>query len=143
MAEKTLRKSILLTVLEEEVSVDVDFRLLELLERVFDAGSVDRVVPLLVDPTSVPRSKVADVIADLLMRKASNKLTRSEIREDVITSDLPTVYSGNVAALFAAACYALKQVGSDEFDKINAGAQALKKKAVTPSPKDSSGPATP
>lgn len=103
----------------EECVLNVDFRIIEVVERVYNQNA-DLVVSIdLATPSRMLRSKIAAVIVDWLSIKDTG-FKRSEIKEFVITADpqLLNIYSGCIQA---AVLYSLKYIGEDEFDKLKKG----------------------
>lgn len=137
-----LRKRITLKLLGHEVPVDVDFTLLETLERVFGVGALDVLIPALMNPEAVQRRLIGEVLAEVLGRIDMARFPRTQVREEVMTMEF-TEYSAIVLQLFAAVSFALKRASTQEFEAMVAGAQALKKNpAAVIEPADSSGTAT-
>lgn len=143
MAVAKLRKSLALELLGEEVTIEVDFRLLEIIERVFDV-EVSALLPLMADVGRVQRRYTAEVLADALTRRAGNAWSRTEIREEVMTMGVEE-YTLLVAKLGAAVLFTLRHMTSDEYDKTMAelaeGQKGAKKKPLI-RPRGSSPPAT-
>lgn len=143
MAVAKLRKPLVLEFLGEEISVEVDFRLLEVIERVFDA-EVSALLPLLADVGRVQRRLVSEVMADLLTRRAGNTWSRLDIREEVMTMNVDH-YTILVAQLVTAVMFTLRHMTSEQYDQtmkeLGEGQKGSKKKAQKP-PKGSSPPAT-
>lgn len=103
----------------EECPVIVDFRIIEVVERVYNQNA-DLVVSIdLATPSRMLRSKIAAVIVEWLSVKETG-FKRSEIKEYVMTADpdLLNVYSGCIQA---AVLYSLKYIGDEEFDKLKKG----------------------
>src|SRR5690606_34219026 len=119
------------TVLGEDHPVDVDYRLIETIERAFSIGAVDTLIPMLMKPEGVQRRFVADIVADTLggrlATRPGSKVTRGDIREAVF--ELPVDdYTATVLQLLGAVAFTVKATTPEEFDKLVAGAAAMKKK---------------
>lgn len=115
-----LRKTLVLEVLGEEVTVDVDFRMIETMERVF-GQSADMLIPLFTDVGQVQRRHVADVVAELLGRKLTVTLKRQDVREYIITAPAED-YFVIATQLQLALLFILKHMAADQFD---AGTEAI------------------
>jgi hypothetical protein len=122
-----LRKRLTFHVLGQDAGVDVDYSLLETIERVFSVGALDVLIPAFSNPEGVQRRLIADVLADVLGRVDMKAFPRADVRMEVMTMDF-TAYSAIVLQLCAAVSFSLKRATADEFERIIAGAQALKKK---------------
>ena len=113
-----IRKTLVLPLFGDEVTVDVDFRIIEIIERVFDL-SADAVISLFSDGRRVQRRHVADVIVGWLAFKELG-MKRREIREHVMTcpADALAVYT---TSIYAALLFVLNY-----FDKFDPKANAKK-----------------
>lgn len=126
-----LRRTIVVEILGEEVSIDVTFRLIEFIERAFDT-SADHAIALFVKAGGVQRRRVADVIADAIIRTTPSKWARDTIREAVITCSMDE-YAQHVAALQSALLFLLKRIDAETFDTVKDEiAESRKKKPPTP-----------
>jgi hypothetical protein len=139
----TLRKSLVLEILGEEVAIEVDFRLVELFERVWNAPA-DKLVPLFMAMDGVQRNKVADAMADLIGRKAGVEMTRTQIREAVITAPAVEFY-GWVGLFSNALLFTLRHMTGEEYDQVlrELKEQRTKKKTPEPPADSASGSASP
>jgi hypothetical protein len=144
----TLRKSIALHIRGQEIAVDVDFRLLEIIERTF-GRSLDQIVVENADPSQFQRRHAAQIVVDWLelfrgdLFTGESKWARIDVREFVLTMP-PDAYVFLVAAILAAVLYARKEMTAEEFEKAKgelAEAQSGKKKAPAPAAPET--PATP
>lgn len=139
---KPLRKSLTLELLDQVHTVEVDFRLIELMERAFNQ-SADMILTSFVVVEKVQRRHVADIVAEMLGRKLDVNLKRSDIREAVLTMDTEP-YIALAVQIQAALLFILKHMTGEEYDQTMAQiAESRKKKTsepVTTGP--SSGPAT-
>jgi len=103
----------------ETLTMEVTFRIIEIVERVYQKNA-DMVVSVdLASPIHMLRSKIADVISEWVATRQTN-FKRSEIREFVITRqpmDL-NVYAGCIQA---AVMYSLKYIDDDQFAKLTRG----------------------
>ena len=104
---KALKRTLTLPIFDQEVVVDVDFRVIEVVERTFDM-SADAVIAMFGDTRRVQRHKVADVIVGWL---AFHDLgaKRRDIREFVMRSspDHLTLY---VSSIYAALLFTLRRL---------------------------------
>jgi hypothetical protein len=143
MAVTALRKTIDLEVLGETITVDVDFRLIEVMERAFNT-SADLLVPRFLNIESLQRRLVADVIADLLVRKGELRFKREQVREYVITAE-PDGYTLLATQLLIALMFTIRMIDGQKFDAaastVAANIADGKKKALSPAA-DTSPPAT-
>jgi hypothetical protein len=87
-----IRKSLVIPVFDQDVTIDIDFRIIEIVERVFDL-SADAVIAMLSDARRVQRHKVADIVTEWLAFRDLG-LKRREIREHVMAapSEVLTIY---------------------------------------------------
>jgi hypothetical protein len=113
---KPLRKTLEIELFGEPVPVDIDFRVVEILERGFNRPADELIRPLST-MTGVQRRHVADVICDWVARVPNLGWKRLEIREHVMTAP-PEVYYRWVAQLSTALLYCLKHMSDEEFDRI-------------------------
>ena len=103
----------------ETTTINVDFRIIEIVERVYNQNA-DLVASIdLATPARMLRSKVAAVIVEWLATKETG-FKRSEIKEFVITAPPPmlNVFSGCIQA---AVLYSLKYIDEDQFDRLARG----------------------
>lgn len=113
---KPLRKTLEFALFGELVPVDVDWRVIEVIERTFNT-SADALIGHFVTMERVQRRHVADVLCDLLARKGDLAWKRGEIREHVMTADAADFYQW-VAQINTALLYALKHMTDEEFDRV-------------------------
>jgi len=113
---KPLRKTLELDLFGEPVPVDVDFRVVEIVERAFNASADDLIRPL-ASLAGVQRRHVADVICDWVTRVPNLGYRRQEIREHVMTAPASQYYLW-VAQISNALLYTLKHMTDEEFDRI-------------------------
>ncbi len=123
---KALKKTLVIPLLDDDVIVDVDFRVIEIVERVFDM-SADAVILLLNDTRRVQRNKIADVITGWLAFKDLG-MKRREIREHVISAS-PEALSVYVTSVYAALLFTLNY-----FDKKSPEENAKKFDELISSP---------
>jgi len=103
----------------ETATLNVDFRIIEIVERVYNQNA-DLVASVdLSTPSRMLRSKIAAVIVEWLAVKETG-FKRSEIKEFVLTASPPmlNVFSGCIQA---AVLYSLKYIDDDQFDKLKRG----------------------
>ena len=115
MPEKPLRKTLELPIFDDTVEVDVDFRLIETVERVF--GTVADIVAgdtLVHNPR---RYQIAEVIASWVR---SREHKRKDVHEHVITAP-PERLQVYIGAIQGAVLYSLSYVSEDELDKLARG----------------------
>lgn len=140
---KHLRKTLEIPLPDGEVAVvDVNFRIIEIVERIYDTNA-DVVASInLASPEKMLRSKIAAVIVEWLSTVETN-FKRSEIREYVMTAEpkLLNVYSGCIQA---AVLYSLKYINDEEFKQLSSGkdlepsSEADRKKSSAPTASSSS-----
>lgn len=99
-----LKKTLVLPVLDQEVAVDVDFRVIEIVERTFEL-SADAVITLLNDSRRVQRNKVADIVVSWLEYRELG-LKRREIREYVMRA-APELLAVYVTSIYASLLFML------------------------------------
>ena len=125
---KQLRKTLEIPLPDgDTAAVDVNFRIIEIVERVYNS-SADVVASVdLASPRSMLRSKIAAVIVDWLTTTEVD-FKRSELREHIITAEpkLLNVYSGCIQA---AVLYSLKYIDEEQFDLLSKGKDLPTKKA--------------
>lgn len=103
----------------ETATLIVDFRIIEIVERVYNQNA-DLVASVdLASPTRMLRSKIAATIVEWLATKETG-YKRSEIKEFVLTSapSQLNVFSGCIQA---AVLYSLKYIDDEQFDKLSRG----------------------
>lgn len=124
---RTLRKTITFPILDEEVSIDIDFRIVEATERAYrDAGerirNADQIAIELGTLAGMSRSRIADVLLEWMriQRAAPEGLSRSEIREAIVTAKAETLnlYAGCIQG---AILYALQYINEKQLRKLEAG----------------------
>lgn len=143
MTTRQLKKTLELPLPNDEtVTLTVDFRIIEVVERVYNqnadiVASVD-----LATPSRMLRSKIAAVIVEWLSLK-DHGYKRAEIKEFVITAPPPllNVFSGCIQA---AVLYSLKYINDEEFDKLRRGEDLeVKPKESQPGNADAPTPSLP
>lgn len=114
---KPLRKSVSFELLGEEVRVDLNFRVIQVLERVYDAN-LDHVIAFeLAIPARVKRSKVAEAIADWLETQGIDRdWKRREVLEHVMGAPVEQL-NKYIGCLQAAALFCLR--GPDGLPQID------------------------
>lgn len=117
---KQMKKTLELPLPDGDVlTMEVTFRIIEIVERVYQRNA-DMVVSIdLANPQLMLRSKIADVIAEWIsMRHTEWK--RSEIREWVITRP-PLELNVYAGCIQAAVMYSLKYIDDAQFAKLIRG----------------------
>src|SRR5690606_16327403 len=117
---KQLRKTLEIPLPDGEVAVvDVNFRIIEIVERIYDTNADVVASVNLASPAKMLRSKIAAVIVEWLSTVETD-FKRSEIREYVMTAEpkLLNVYSGCIQA---AVLYSLKYINDEEFKQLSSG----------------------
>lgn len=112
-----LLKTITFEVAGHEISGPVDFRMLEIVETVFDV-SADMVVSVhLVTAAKIKRTSVARAVAEWLSPNLPDGMTKSELMRHIAT--LPPKDFGVVSGkLQHAIAYSLQYISEVDFDKI-------------------------
>lgn len=112
---KALKKTISLEVCDQTVDVDVNWRIIEVVESTF--GVVADLVASDTLVTNPMRSKVAEVISEWVR---SRDLRKKDIYEDVLGASLEDlqVYIG---AIQGAVLYSLSYIEEDELDQLTQG----------------------
>lgn len=103
----------------DSITMDVNFRIIEIVERVYQRNA-DLVVSVdLASPQLMLRSKIAEVIADwVALRQTTYK--RSEIKEHVMTRQ-PNELNVYAGCIQAAVMYSLKYIDDDQFAMLTRG----------------------
>lgn len=128
--QQPLRKSLVLAVCGQEIAVEIDFRFIETMERVF-GQSADMLIPLFIDVGQVQRRHTADVIAELIGRKVGVELKRAEVREFVITATADE-YFVLATQLQLALLFILRHMPGENFDQGVESLKGSKKKPEAP-----------
>lgn len=113
---KPIRANITLPLYEDEFTIEVNWNIIERVERNF--GVIADLVPEML-VTKPMRHQVADVIVEWLA-SVQTQYKRREIREAVITSD-HEVLQKYVGAIQGAVLYTLRHISEDELLKLTAG----------------------
>lgn len=114
-----LKKTLELVISGKTIPIDVDFRVIEVVERVYGANA-DLVASVdLANPIRVQRYKVANVIANWLSA-LNTGLNRDEIKEAVVTASIEelTKFTG---AIQAAILFSLKYIDDEQFAALARG----------------------
>lgn len=117
---KQLRKTLEVPIFDEPVLVDVSFRIIEVVERIYSTNA-DMVSVDLGNPVRVQRHKVAAVMAEWLRgREKELGHSRAEIIEHVTTAppDRLNVYVGSIQG---AILYSLKYINDDQLAALSRG----------------------
>lgn len=141
---RQLKKTLEIPLPDGEVAVvDVNFRIIEIVERIYDTNADVVASVNLASPAKMLRSKIAAVIVEWLSTVETD-FKRSEIREYVMTAEpkLLNVYSGCIQA---AVLYSLKYINDEEFKQLSSGkdlepssSEANRKKSSAPTASSSS-----
>lgn len=128
---KPLRQTIEIPVAGETYAVDVTFRIIEIVERVYERRA-DIVGIMLQNELEILRSDVAKVIAEWL-KAARIDHDRDEVYQAVLTAPAPDlrVYVGCIAG---AIYYSLKEIDADELKKAARGESLEPEKKSETSP---------
>lgn len=117
---KPIRKTIDLPLYDDEVSIDVTFEILEIVERVYEMRAeyvAARLQPQ--HPVAILRKDVAAVAVGWLTPRVLSH-TRQEIREYVMTANAETL-NRYIGAIQAAILYSLKEISDEEFEALSKG----------------------
>lgn len=149
MAGKPLRGSVEIPIQDDELSIDINWRVIEQVERVF--GVLADLVASEVLVRNPTRHKVAEVIA---LWCSGHGMRRRDIIEEVMTADADDLQR-YIGAIQGAVLYVLRHIDRDQMRKLAAGEDLddgddeegedddSKKKAVaTPAEKPSADSAT-
>lgn len=125
---KPLRQTLELTIGEETVSLDVTWRIIEVIESVFErhpelpAARAEYICKLLLeDEMRVRRTDIARVIADWVRVSGVDvRMTWSQIREYVVIASVAEMRQ-YVGAIQGAMFYALKEITADELKQLAEG----------------------
>ena len=132
----SLRKTIALPLAGDEVHVDVTTRIIEIVERVYDTN-VDVVSTiLLVDPSRVKLTQLAEVVSLWLTPGQLEQvgLKRREIPEAIYESSPEDI--GRVVGCIQAAClFTRRHINEDEMRKLAMGEDLDDGKQEAPAPK--------
>lgn len=113
-----LRKSIEVEVLDQTVSIDVDWRIIDVVETVYDMRA-EYVAVLLQNPVKIKRKDIADVLTSWLAPRIQS-ISRKAIREAVLLADDEPL-TRYIGAIQGAVLYALRKIDGHEFDRLIAG----------------------
>lgn len=114
-----LRKTLTLRIKDVDVEVDVNFRLIEIIETVYQRGA-DHVIAIeLVQPQLIKRSLVAKVIREWV-KPTPGGLSREEVYEAVMTADRQSLPKF-VGAIQGAIAYSLRYIGEEELETLASG----------------------
>lgn len=138
-----LRHAITLPLGDDEVELDVDFRLLALIERGFDMRA-EYVAGLLELDHRIRRSQVADVIVAWIAERtdALAGRRRIDVLEEITTAPEET-FRRYVGALQGAIQFSLRKITDEELEKLSRGEDLpprqtddadSKKKSASPNP---------
>lgn len=116
-----LRKTISLPVGDDEFEIDVDFRVLEIIERVYDMRA-EYVAGLLEVDHRIRRSQVAEVILGWLSQRSDALVGRRrlDLLEEITTAS-EAVLRRYVGAIQGAILFSLKQLSDEDLEKLARG----------------------
>lgn len=100
-----------------EVSADVDFRMLEIAETVFNASADMIVSSHLVNPAFVKRSLVARSIAEWVQPSLPAGVKLADAINEIAMAE-PKVFGAFAGKLQGALAYSLQYISETDFDKI-------------------------
>jgi hypothetical protein len=115
---KPLRQSIEIPVGDGSISLEVTFKILELVERVYDLRA-DFVKVVLQSERMIKRSDIAVVMMGWI-DSAGVKVDREQVFEDIITAP-EKVIRKYVGAIQGAVMYSLREISEDELKKLADG----------------------
>jgi hypothetical protein len=145
----TLKKTLVLVIAGEEIPLEVTMRVIEALERTFDANALTVAAVDLANTLRVKRSQVADAILEWLrVEKAKPTQTRAEMREAILGAP-PEEFAALVGCLQAAALFTIRDptkpngrmIDDEQFAELANGKDLPEKKASPTSSTTSSTPA--
>lgn len=118
---KDIRKTIDVPLFGDSVPVDVTFKIIEIVERVYGQTADLVASTLLTDPRQTLRHKVADVIVAWVgNRESLGEYSRTELRGEIMTAPVD-VFRVYVGAIQAAVLYSLRYVTEQQFDQLSRG----------------------
>jgi len=146
-----LKKTLVLVIGGEEIPVDVTMRVIEALERTFDANALTVAAVDLANTLRVKRSQVADAVLEWVrVERSKPKQTRAEMREAILGSP-PEEFAAIVGCLQAAALFSIRDptkpngrmIDDEQFAELARGKDLPEKKASPTSSTSSSESAPP
>lgn len=116
-----LRKTITLPVGDDEFEIDVDFRVLEIIERVYDMRA-EYVAGLLEQDHRIRRTQVAEIILGWLSQRSDALVGRRrlDVLEEVTTAS-EEVLRRYVGAIQGAILFSLKRLSEEDLEKLSRG----------------------
>lgn len=120
----TLRKSVTFEVLGEEISIPVNYRCIEVIERVFQCSAEVVVSMRLVDPMTLKRYEIANTVVEWMTEfnlLSQHGWSREKVREDVMVGPSEGKLNVIVGCIQAAVLFTLKHVTEEEFEKLCRG----------------------
>lgn len=116
-----LRKTITLPVGDDEFEIDVDFRVLEIIERVYDMRA-EYVAGLLEQDHRIRRSQVAEVVLGWLSQRSDALVGRRrlDVLEEITTAP-EEVLRRYVGAIQGAILFSLKRLSEEDLEKLARG----------------------
>lgn len=117
----SIKKTILIQIKEEEVCVDVDFSIIEKVERVYNCTAEVAAAIHLTDMMRIKRSQIAQVIS--LWVQGKTKCNPSDVNEYVQTASQKSLYKF-AGMIQAAILFSIRGddgqplITSDQFDKL-------------------------
>ena len=115
---KPLRQSVSIPIGKSSISVEVTFRILEIVERVYDIRADYVKIALQLD-RHIKRTDIANVILGWL-DAVGEKVDREEVFEAVMTCNEPTLRK-YVGAIQGAIMYSLKDCTEEELQQLAEG----------------------
>lgn len=115
---KLLRKQFIIPIDDEEVLLETNFRLVEILERVYRLNSDYVAINLLSDERNILRSQIAEVIALWVQGKTAYKY--GDVKELVMGADMDA-YKVYLGAIQAVVLFCSRQIDERTFDSLSSG----------------------
>jgi hypothetical protein len=116
-----LRKQCQIELCGSDVSLNVDMRLIELIERIYDSN-VDVVAVMLTDPRRIKLTQIADVYLAWLTPGQLDSLgtNRADIREYIYKASMDEI-NKLVGCIQASCLYFRNQISAEDFDTLTRG----------------------
>lgn len=133
---KNIRKTVTLPLGDDEVSLNVDMRIIEVVERIYDVN-VDLVATvLLVDPSRVKLTDLAQVVGEWLtpMHFEQLGIKRKDVKELIYTANHAEL-SKIVGCVQAACLFVRRHITAEELDALARGEDLPEKEKAEAAPK--------